>query len=196
MVRAAATNAALPAGWFHVAGVINPATKQATVLLNGVSVGTAPVGALGVVQTAANLGLGSDLNGVAHFNGSLDEVRFSSVARTDFSAMLGAGAHPYPADDQTIALYHLDETDDLIDEDRGAHFAINSGAQRGLPARFGNGLGFPGDPLPPPHCPGERDFQARLRAGSWDRTAGAARNPVRPLRQVRLSAGSDQRAWS
>ncbi len=190
VVRAAATNVVLPAGWFHVAGVINPGTKRATVLLNGVSVGTAPVGALGVVETAADLGLGSDLNGVAHFNGSLDEVRFSSVARTDFSAMFGAGAHPYLVDGQTIALYHLDETDDLIDEDRGAHFAINSGAQRGLPARFGNGLGFPGDPLPQAHCPGERDFQARLRAGSWDRTAGAAGVPSGPYARFGYRQGA------
>jgi Concanavalin A-like lectin/glucanases superfamily len=175
VVRAAATNVVLPAGWFHVAGIVDPGSKQAAVLLNGVSVGSASVGALGLVETAANIGLGSDLNGVAHFNGSLDEVRFSSVARTDFSSMLGAGAHPYLVDGQTIALYHLDETDDWIDEDRGVHFAINSGAQRGLPARFGNGLGFPGDPLPQAHCPGERDFQGRLRAGSWDRTAGGAR---------------------
>jgi hypothetical protein len=175
VVRAAAANFAIPAGWFHVAAVVSPATKQASIFVNGVSVGTAPLGQLGTVETAAALGLGSDLNGVAHFNGSLDEVRFSSAARTDFSSVLGATAQPYLVDGQTIALYHLDETDDLIDEDRGAHFATNSGAQRGLPARFGNGLGFPGAPLPQPHCPGERDFQARLRTGSWDRTAGAAR---------------------
>ncbi len=172
VVRAAATNVVLPAGWFHVAGVVKSDTKQVAVLLNGQLVVTAPVGALGAVETGANIGLGSDSNGVAHFNGSLDEVRFSSVARSDFSSMLGPGARPYVVDGQTIALYHLDETDDLIDEDRGAHYAINSGAIRGLPARFGNGLAFLGDPLPKAHCPGERDFQARLRAGSWDRTVG------------------------
>jgi Concanavalin A-like lectin/glucanases superfamily len=175
VVRAAAANFAVPAGWFHLAAVVRPDTKQAAIFLNGLAVDTAPLGQLGTVETTADIGLGSDLNGVARFNGSLDEVRFSSVARTDFSSILGAGAQPYLVDGQTIALYHLDETDDLIDEDRGAHFAINSGARRGLPARFGNGLVFPGNPLPQPHCPGERDFQAKLRAGSWDRAAGAAR---------------------
>ena len=44
VVRAAAANVVLPMGaWFHVAGVVNAATKQAVVYLNGVSIGTAPL---------------------------------------------------------------------------------------------------------------------------------------------------------
>jgi hypothetical protein len=177
VVRAAAANLVPPADWFHVAGVVDPATKRAAVYLNGQSVATAPLEALGVVETGADIGLGSDLNGVPHLTGSLDEVRFSSAARTDFSPVLGPNGRPYVVDGQTIALYHLDETDDSIDEDRGLHFAINStpnGAQRGVPARFGNGLRFPGDLLPHPRCPVESDFQNKLRTGSWDRTTGGA----------------------
>jgi hypothetical protein len=177
VVRAAAANLAPPAGWFHVAGVVNPATKQAAVYLNGQPVGTASLGALGIVNTGASIGLGADLNGAPHLTGSLDEVRFSNVARTDFSSVLGPNPQPYAVDGQTIALYHLDETDNWIDEDRSVHFAMNStpnGAQRGIPARFDNGLRFSGDPLPNSRCPAESDFQNKLRTGSWDRTAGAA----------------------
>jgi Concanavalin A-like lectin/glucanases superfamily len=174
VIRAAAANLAPPAGWFHVAGVVNPVTAQAAVYLNGQPVGTAPLGAVGVVNTGANIGLGADLNGAAHLTGSLDELRFSNVARTDFSSVLGPNAQPYLVDGQTIALYHLDETDDWIDEDRSTHFAINNGAQRGIPARFNNGLRFSGDPLANSRCPAESDFQNKLRTGSWDGTAGAA----------------------
>ena len=174
VVRAAAANLAVPTGWFYVAGVVNPASAQATLYLNGQPVGTAPLGALGVVNTGADIGLGADLNGAQLLTGSLDEVRFSNVARTDFSSVLGPNAEPYAVDGQTIALYHLDETDDWIDEDRSTHFAINNGAQRGIPARFDNGLRFSGDPLPNSRCPAESDFQNKLRTGSWDRTAGAA----------------------
>ncbi len=173
VVRAAAPNLAPPAGWFHVAGVVNPATGEAAVYLNGQPVGTASLSALGVVSTGANIGLGSDLNGAPLLNGSLDEARLSNVARTDFSSVLGANAQAYAVDDQTIALYHLDETDDWIDEDRSAHYAINSGAERGVAARFDNGLRFSGDLLPNSHCRAESDFQMKLSAGSWDRGAGA-----------------------
>jgi len=174
VVRAAAANITAPAGWFHVAGVVNPASAQAVVFLNGQPVGTAPLGTLGAVNTGADIGLGADLNGAQLLTGSLDEVRFSNIARTDFSSVLGPDGQPYVVDEQTIALYHLDETDDWIDEDSGVHFAINNGAQRGVPARFDNGLGFSGDPLPNPRCPAEGDFQNKLRTGSWDRTAGGA----------------------
>jgi hypothetical protein len=174
LARAAAVNLTAPAGWFHVAGVVNPASAQAAVYLNGQPVGTAPLGGLGVVNTGANIGLGADLNGVQLLTGSLDEVRFSNTARTDFSSVLGPNGQPYAVDGQTIALYHLDETDDWIDEDRGVHFAINDGVQRGVPARFDNGLRCSGDPLPNPRCPAESDFQNKLRTGSWERTAGGA----------------------
>jgi hypothetical protein len=174
VVRTAAANVTLPTGWSHVAGVVNPTTRQALVFLNGTQVGAAALGALGVCATGANIGLGADLNGVAHLNGSLDEVRFSKIARTDFSTVLGPGGQPYTVDAATIALYHFEETDDWIDEDSGLHFAVNSGAQRGVPARFGNGLRFVGDPLPRAHCPAERDFQSKLKTGAWDRTAGGA----------------------
>ena len=174
--RAVQTNATMPAGWFHVAGVVNPATGQASVLVNGATVGTAPLGPLGIVSNGADIGLGADRTGRAHLNGEIDEVRFSSVARTDFSAVLGAHGKPYPVDAQTVALYHLDETDAWVDEDRGVHYAqvVNGGVQRGVPARFGGGLRFPGDPLLQPHCASERDFQAKLRAGTWSRAGGGA----------------------
>ncbi len=172
VVRAAA-NTVLPNSWFHVAGVIDPVAQQAVVLLNGVAAAAAPLGTLGVVDTGAAIGLGADLNGVAHFAGMIDEVRFSNVARTDFATVLGASPRPYTADAQTIGLYHLDETDDWVDEDSGAHFAINRGALRGVPARFNSGVEFPGDALPHTRCAAEQDFQTQLNSGTWNEALGS-----------------------
>ena len=174
VVRAAAA-ATLPVGsWFHVAGVIDPAAGQARVLLNGAAVASAPLGALALVDTGADVGLGGDSFGASHLNGAIDEVRFSSVARTDFSTVLGASPEPYGVDAATIALYHLDETADWIDEDRGVHFAQNRGATRGAKARFAEGLAFPGDALPHARCPSEQDFQLKLSAGAWNQSAAGA----------------------
>jgi hypothetical protein len=177
-VRAAALNFAAPAvgSWTHLAAVINPVTDKAVVFANGASVAEAPLGTLGFVATAANIGLGSDSTGAPRFNGLIDEVRFSNSARSDFSSVLGANGKPYAPDANTIALYHFDETDDWIDEDRGSHFSLNTGgqAQRGVPGRFGYGLLFSGDPLPQPRCASERSFQAQLRSGAWNRSSGGA----------------------
>ena len=109
-----------------------------------------------------------------HINGAIDEVRFSNIARSDFATVLGASPQPYGVDRQAIALYHLDEIDDWIDEERGAHFAQNRGATRAAKARFAGGLQFPGDALPPTHCASERDFQLKLSSGAWDQNAGGA----------------------
>jgi len=168
----AAKNLALPSGWFHVAGVIDPVARQAAVLLNGVVVNTVPLGALGVVDTGAAIGLGGDLTGVPYLNGVIDEVRISSVARSDFATVLGVSPRPYTPDAYTLGLYHLDETDDWIDEDTGTHFALNRGALRDTPARFGSGLEFPGDPLPHTRCAAEADFQTRLSDGTWNPALG------------------------
>jgi hypothetical protein len=94
VVRAAAA-ATLPVGsWFHVAGVIDPAAGQARVLLNGTAVASAPPGALALVDTGADVGLGGDSFGASHLNGAIDEVRFSSVARTDFSTCWAPRPNP------------------------------------------------------------------------------------------------------
>jgi hypothetical protein len=174
VVRAVAPNPALPAGWFHVAGVVNPATKEAVVYLNGVAAAPTSLGALGVVETGADIGLGADRVGAAHLEGSLDEVRFSNTARTDFSTVLGPGGRPYAVDPATIALYHLDEDFNWIDEDSGRHYAINASATPGVRAHFDGGLLFSGDPLPTARCASELKFQSRLRSGEWDHTAGGA----------------------
>jgi hypothetical protein len=176
LVRAAKANAVPLNAWVHLAGVVNPATKLATVLVNGVVAGSAPLGSLGVIANGADIGLGADRTGASHFSGEIDEVRFSNVARTDFSRVLGAGAAPYAVDLQTIALYHLDESDDTIDEDRGLHFAkvVNTSANRGVAGRFGGSLQFEDDPLPHSHCGSERSFQSKLRAGNWSRVGGGA----------------------
>ena len=176
-VKAIVGNFVPPAigGWFHVAGVVDATTKQAAVFVNGQKVASTPFNALGVIETGADIGIGADSSGAAHLNGSVDEVRFSNIARTDFSSVLGTKAKPYEADAHTIALYHFDETDDWIDDETGAHFAINFGAQRGAEGRFGGGLRFVDNPLPHARCLSEWDFQEKLRSGSWDRAAGGER---------------------
>ena len=158
----------LPNNWFHIAGVVDRTSNQAFVYLNGTVMAAVALGKLGEVANCVDIGLGGDRSGVAQMIGSLDEVRFSDVARSDFSTVLGGSAQPYVPDAATIALYHLDETDDWIDEDRGVHYAMNHGATRGVPARFDYGLRFLGDPLPQPRCAAEREFQQRLRSGLWD----------------------------
>jgi hypothetical protein len=180
----------LPASWFHVAGVLDRASGKAQLYLNGKVVATAAAAGLGVVANCADIGLGADRLGVSQLTGSLDEVRFSSVARADFSAVLGAQAKPYASDPGTIALYHLDETDDWVDEDRGLHYGINHGATRGVPARFGSGLRFDGDPLPRADSPSERAFQKLLVTGAWDKTAGSARVRVGPYARYGYKQGA------
>jgi|GEM_PF-3683581 hypothetical protein len=164
----------VPEDWFHVAGVVDRDAEEARIYFNGAVTASVPLGKLDAIANCADIGLGADRTGVAHMAGALDEVRFSRVARTDFSSVLGDNAEPYEVDADTIALYHLDETDDWIDEDRGIHYAINHGATRGITARFDLGLRFLGDPLPQPRCAAEREFQRRLRTGQWDRTGGGA----------------------
>ena len=158
--------------WFHIAGVLDAAGNTVNLFLNGAVAASANITSLAAIENCADTGLGADRTGVAAMSGSLDEVRLSSVARSDFSAVIGG--HPYDPDDATIALYHFEEIDDWIDEDRGVHYAVNHGALRGVPARFAAGVRFTGDPLPTASCPSEQQFQQQLRGGLWDRTLGGA----------------------
>jgi hypothetical protein len=192
VVRAAAAAAPAAGSWFHVAGVIDPAAGQARVLLNGAVIASAPLGALGRVDSAADIGLGCEASGAAHLNGAIDEVRFSRIARSDFATVLGASAKPYGVDAQVIALYHLDETDDWIDEERGVHFAQNRGATRAANARFGGGLQFAEDALPHPHCASESDFQRKLSSGAWDQSAGGAPVAAGPYARFGYRQGAIQ----
>lgn len=178
--------------WFHVAGVLDGAAQTVTLFVNGLSVASAPSGALIDIQNCADIGLGADRTGAPLLADGgallLDEVRFSSVARTDFSEVI-AGT-PYLPDADTIALYHLDETDDLIDEASAQHFGLNRGATRGVPARFGNGVRFSGDPLPEAHCASEIEFQRLLRTDTWDRTKGGARVTAGPYTRFGYKQGA------
>jgi hypothetical protein len=175
-------------GWFHIAGVLDSAGKSVAVFLNGAVVASTNITSLATIENCADIGLGADRAGVAAMSGSLDEVRLSSVARSDFSAVIGG--HPYDPDNATIALYHFEETDDWIDEDRGVHFAINHGALRGVPARFDAGVRFTGDPLPEARCPSEQRFQQQLRGGLWDRTLGSALVTVGPYARYGYRQGA------
>ncbi len=100
------------------------------------------------------------------------------------------GGEPYTVDANTIALYHLDETDDLVDEATAQHFALNRGATRGVPARFGSGVQFSGDPLPEAHCAEETQFQNMLRTGTWDSTQGGAKVTAGPYTRFGYKQGA------
>jgi hypothetical protein len=160
-------------GWIHVAGVLDAAQKTVSVFVNGVSVASTKFQSLAEIQNCGDIGLGADRLGNALMQGFLDEVRFSNTARSNFSAVI-AGT-PYAIDAASVALYHMDENDDWIDEVSGRHYAINHGATRGVPARFDSGVSFTGDPLPEPRCASEIEFQRLLNAGLWDRTLGGAK---------------------
>ncbi|HWE37622.1 MAG TPA: LamG domain-containing protein [Isosphaeraceae bacterium] len=177
-------------GWFHIAGVLDRATRRVMLYLNGKLAAAVAADALGAVVNYADIGLGGDRQGKSHLTGSLDEVQFSSVARADFSAVLGTTGKPYTPDASTIALYHLDETDDWVDEDLGLHYGVNHGATRGVPARFDAGLRFLGDPLPRPDSAAEREFQRRLITGTWDRTQGTTRVVTGPYARYGYRQGA------
>ena len=175
-------------GWFHIAGVLDGAGHQALIYLNGAVAATAGAAGLQAIGNGADIGLGADRTGAAAMAGMLDEVRFSSSARTSFASVIGGAS--YAPDPTTIALYHLDESDDWIDEDRGAHYAVNHGAVRGVAGRFDVAVRFPGDPLPEAHCPSEIEFQRRLRSGAWDRGAGGAPVKVGPYARFGYRQGA------
>jgi hypothetical protein len=180
----------LPTSWFHIAAVIDSDTRQGRIVLDGTVVASQSLGALGEIDNCADIGLGGDSYGNALMLGLLDEVRLSRVARTDFSTVLGEGGQPYTPDADTIALYHLDETDDWIDEERGLHYAINFGATRGVRAHFDAGLRFLGDPLPSPRCASERAFQQQLRSGIWDHNHDGAQVHIGPYARYGYRQGA------
>lgn len=185
----AVTSAVPLAGWFHIAGVLDGVGRTIAVYLNGKKICSVAFAALIDVQNCGDIGLGADRTGASLMAGGLlDEVRLSNIARTDFSAVIAGTA--YTPDPSTIALYHLDETDDLVDEASARHFGLNRGATRGVPARFGSGARFTGDPLPEAHCASEVEFQRQLSTDTWDRTQGGARVTAGPYTRFGYKQGA------
>jgi hypothetical protein len=177
------------AEWFHIAGVLDGAGRTLALYLNGKQAASAAFSALIDVQNCADIGLGADRTGAPLMAGGvLDEVRFSNIARNDFSAVVAGAA--YTPDTSTIALYHLDETDDLVDEASARHFGLNRGATRGVLARFGSGARFTGDPLPEAHCASEVEFQRQLNTDTWDRTQGGPRVTAGPYTRFGYKQGA------
>jgi concanavalin A-like lectin/glucanase superfamily protein len=78
----------------HVAGVIDDATKQARLFVDGRERATAVIDQLGAVANAEPAFIGR--SGAGHpFFGLIDEVRISSVARADFHPVIGEGDEAY-----------------------------------------------------------------------------------------------------
>ena len=79
--------ASLPTSTFtHLALVIERATRTARLFVDGTAVATADTTGLGAVANTSDLVIGPGTSG---FRGIVDEVRISSVARADFSPVLG-----------------------------------------------------------------------------------------------------------
>jgi hypothetical protein len=164
-----AVPATAPSGWFHLTASIDRHAGVAAIALDGTTRARAPLGALAAVRTCADIGFGGTREGVSAFAGTLNEIRLSNSVRAP-----AVPTAPYTPDGTTIALYHLDETDDLVDDATGAHPGLAAQVKRGIVGRFGLGAHFAGDPLPRAHSEAENAFMDILRAGAWDNTGGGA----------------------
>ena len=93
---------ALSAGqWYHVAGTYGGG--QARVFVNGVASAATNVGTL-TQGTTFRIG---GLTGFPYFNGLVDEVRVSNVAR--YAANFSVPGAPFAGDANTLALWSFDE---------------------------------------------------------------------------------------
>jgi hypothetical protein len=78
----------------HLAGVIDRAGKRARLFVDGAEASSADAGALGAVANNQPVLIGSGAAAVP-FAGTVDEVRLSGVARSDFHPALGEGDDSY-----------------------------------------------------------------------------------------------------
>jgi len=87
--------------WYHVAGAY--ANGNAQTFVNGSPSGVVNMGSR-TADTTLQLG---GISNYAYFNGALDEVRISSIAR--YSASFSAPTAPFGSDANTLSLWSLDE---------------------------------------------------------------------------------------
>lgn len=79
----------------HVAGIIDRATQQSRLVVDGEVSAFANISALGALTNAIAIRIGQSTSGNQQFVGAVDEVRISRVARTDFDPVLGESDDNY-----------------------------------------------------------------------------------------------------
>ncbi len=90
-----ADNTLVAGQWYHVAGVINGNTHM-SLYVNGVRIGGSYSGTGGAISVSGNGSIGRYVsNSTEYFNGIIDEVRVSNVARTPDEIMADAQRTPY-----------------------------------------------------------------------------------------------------
>ncbi|HKO43857.1 MAG TPA: LamG domain-containing protein [Pyrinomonadaceae bacterium] len=78
----------------HVAGVIDRTARRARLYIDGEQRATAGIAALGAIANAEPIRIGGSA-AANQFVGMIDEVRLSSIARSDFHPVLGEGDEAY-----------------------------------------------------------------------------------------------------
>ncbi|MHB8580488.1 MAG: LamG-like jellyroll fold domain-containing protein [Ignavibacteriaceae bacterium] len=132
------SNTALqPGRWYHVAAVYDRSTETASIFINGrLDATTTGVNAQINGQTGG-LGIGVDTDhNDGKFNGYIDEVRISSVARYDTNFAIPL--NPFVGDSNTVVLYHFNEG-------TGTTTADSSG--NGLTATLSGGVSWVGSTI-------------------------------------------------
>ena len=99
-VRVFADLSVADGAFHHIAGVIDRKRSRVRVFVDGVQRATAPIDGLGAIAPPDDLRFGSTTDGVNLgnlFNGVIDEVRISNVARASFFPVLGEEDDAYRA---------------------------------------------------------------------------------------------------
>ncbi|MDB5235873.1 MAG: C-terminal target protein [Hymenobacter sp.] len=124
------TTADLSGVWHHVAATYDAVANTRTLYLDGAAILTDNPG-LHAVPNANNLTIGNT-NGTEYFNGSLDEVRVWSVARTAAQINAAKGIGLPGATPGLVAYYRLNEGNGtLVNDATGT--AANQGSFVGVP---------------------------------------------------------------
>ncbi len=79
----------------HIAGILDRATQQSRLVVDGKISATLGTAALGALTNAVAIRIGQSTTAQQQFSGVVDEVRISRIARTDFDPVLGESDDNY-----------------------------------------------------------------------------------------------------
>ncbi len=120
----------VPGDWYHVAGAFDDITKTVHVFIDGQHRGqtTMVASASDDCNCVVTIGSNQSADPDFGFDGLIDEVRVSSTTR--YSASFVPPAAPFTTDQNTVALWHFDETQgDIAVDATGAHSGHLGGSQ-------------------------------------------------------------------